>query len=202
MEKRRGSFFAEGEEKGMKQRERLLQLLKEKAYRKGKVILTSGKESDFYIDCRPVTLHPEGAYLVGRLLYERIREFAIPVEGVGGPTLGADPIVTAVSLISFMERHPLAAFIIRKEPKKHGRSLWIEGIDNLREGAPVVIVEDVVTTGGSTIRSIDRAEEAGLKVVRVLALVDREEGGRENIRGRGFEMEAIFHRVDFEGGPH
>lgn len=182
----------------MDPRERLLQLLKEKAYRKGKVILTSGKESDFYIDCRPVTLHPEGAYLVGRLLYERIRGYSIPVQGVGGPTLGADPIVTAVSLVSFMEGHPFAAFIIRKEPKKHGRSLWIEGIDNLPEGAPVVIVEDVVTTGGSTIRSIDRAEEAGLKVVRVLALVDREEGGRENIRARGFEMDALFHRSDFQ----
>jgi orotate phosphoribosyltransferase len=181
-------------------RERLLDLLKEKSYTRGKVILTSGKESDFYIDCRPVTLHPEGAYLVGKLLYERLRSSprqGVVVQGVGGMTMGADPIATAVSLTSFLEGNPIPAFIIRKEPKKHGRGLWIEGIRNLPAGTRVAIVEDVVTTGTTTMKAIERAKEEGLEVVRVLALVDREEGGKENLKKEGYELETLFTRDDF-----
>lgn len=179
-------------------RDRLLNLLKEKSFRRGKFILASGKESDLYIDCRPVTLHPEGAYLVGKLLFERLqRASSEEVRGVGGLTLGADPIATAVSLISYLEGKPIPAFIIRKEAKKHGRGLWVEGIANLPEGTPVAIVEDVVTTAGSTLKAIDRAREEGLRVLRVLALVDREEGGRENLKDHGYELEALFSRRDF-----
>jgi orotate phosphoribosyltransferase len=181
----------------MNLRERLLDLLKKKAYTRGKVILTSGKESDFYIDCRPVTLHPEGAYLVGKLLFECLQDSQEIVQGVGGMTMGADPIATAVSLTSFLEGKPVPAFIIRKEPKQHGRGLWIEGISNLPEGTAVAIVEDVVTTGGSTIRAIERAKEEGLKVVKVLALVDREEGGRDNLKKLGYNLESLFTRRDF-----
>jgi len=180
-------------------RERLLDLLKRKAYTRGKVILTSGKESDFYIDCRPVTLDPEGAYLVGKLLFERLLTCREVVRGVGGMTMGADPIATAVSLTSYLEGRPFPAFIIRKEPKKHGRGLWVEGISNLPDGAAVAIVEDVVTTGGSTIKAIERAREEGLKVVQVLALVDREEGGKENLKKLGYDLEALFTRRDFLG---
>ncbi|MGQ9693422.1 MAG: orotate phosphoribosyltransferase [Thermodesulfobacteriota bacterium] len=178
-------------------RKKLWELLKEKAYRKGKVILTSGKESDFYIDCRPVTLHPEGGYLVGKLFYDLIKSGPEKIQGVGGLTMGADPIATAISLISFMEGDPINAFIIRKEPKKHGRSLWIEGIDNLNEGSKVAIVEDVVTTGGSTIKAIEKATEERLKVVKVLAIVDRNEGGRENIKKCGYNLESLFTKEDF-----
>ena len=178
-------------------RERLLELLKEKAYRKGKVILASGKESDFYIDCRPVTLHPEGAYLVGKLLYERLQNSPQAIGGVGGLTMGADPIATAVSLISYLEGKPIPAFIVRKEPKKHGRGLWIEGISNLPEGTAVGIVEDVVTTGGSTMKAVERAKEEGLKVVKILAIVDREEGGKENLKKQGLVLEPLFRRCDF-----
>jgi orotate phosphoribosyltransferase len=178
-------------------RERLLDLLKTKAYTRGKVILTSGKESDFYIDCRPVTLHPEGAYLVGKLLLERLQNVPETVQGVGGMTMGADPIAAAVSLTSYLQGKPVPAFIIRKEPKRHGRGLWIEGISNLPEGAKVAIVEDVVTTGGSTIKAIERATEEGLKVVKVVALVDREEGGKENLKRLGYELESLFTRRDF-----
>ncbi len=178
-------------------REKLFNLLNEKAYRKGKFILTSGKESDFYIDCRPVTLHPEGAYLVGKLLFERLRSSLGNIQGIGGMTLGADPIATAVSLISYMEGNPIHAFLIRKEPKKHGRGLWIEGIQNLPEGTEVAIVEDVVTTGGSTIKAIERAVEEGLKVARVMAIVDRDEGGKENLKNYGYELEYLFTRHDF-----
>jgi orotate phosphoribosyltransferase len=178
-------------------RARLLDLLKTKAYTRGKVILTSGKESDFYIDCRPVTLHPEGAYLVGKLLFERLQNVQGIVQGVGGMTMGADPIATAVSLTSYLQGKPIPAFIIRKEPKRHGRGLWIEGINNLPEGTAVAIVEDVITTGGSTIKAIERATEEGLKVVRVVALVDREEGGKENLKKLGYELESLFTRRDF-----
>lgn len=178
-------------------REKLLDLLKEKAYRKGKFILTSGKESDFYIDCRPVTLHPEGAYLVGKLLFERLRTSSEKIQGVGGMTLGADPIATAVSVVSYLEGSPIHAFLIRKEPKKHGRGLWVEGIQNLPEGTEVAIVEDVVTTGGSTLKAIERAREEGLRVIRVLAIVDRDEGGRENLKKYGYELESLFSRRDF-----
>jgi orotate phosphoribosyltransferase len=184
----------------MNLRQRLLNLLKEKSYRKGKVILASGKESDFYIDCRPVTLHPEGAYLVGKLLFAKLQDAPEAVLGVGGLTMGADPIATAVSLTSYLEGKPMAAFIIRKEPKKHGRGLWVEGIANLPDGTPVAIVEDVVTTGGSTIKAIERAIEEGLKVVKVVALVDRQEGGRENLKDRGYELDSLFTRGDFLEG--
>jgi len=177
---------------------RLLELLKEKGYRRGKVILASGKESDFYIDCRPVTLHPEGAYLVGKLLFEKLGHSPEPIRGVGGLTLGADPIATAVSLTSYLEGKPIPAFIIRKEPKKHGRGLWIEGIGNLPIGTAVAIVEDVITTGGSTLKAVERAKEEGLKVVKILALVDREEGGRESLKSTGYELEALFTRHDFQ----
>jgi orotate phosphoribosyltransferase len=178
-------------------REKLFLLLKEKGFKKGKFILTSGKESDFYIDCRPVTLHPEGAYLVGKLLFDRLKSSLDKVQGVGGPTMGADPIATAVSLVSYLEGKPIPAFLIRKEAKKHGRGLWIEGIQNLPEGTEVAIVEDVVTTGGSTMKAIERAKEEGLKVARVLAIVDRDEGGRENLKNYGYEIESLFTRHDF-----
>ncbi len=178
-------------------RGRLLELLKEKAYTRGKVVLASGKESHFYIDCRPVTLHPEGAYLVGKLLYDRLKNSPVKIQGVGGPTLGADPIATAVALVSYLEKDPVPAFLIRKEAKKHGRGLWIEGIQNLPEGTPVAIVEDVVTTAGSTLQAVERAKEEGLRVVKVLALVDREEGGRANLQRLGYELESLFCRRDF-----
>jgi len=178
-------------------REKLFLLLKEKGFKRGKFILTSGKESDFYIDCRPVTLHPEGAYLVGKLLFDRLKSSLDKVQGVGGPTMGADPIATAVSLVSYLEGKPIPAFLIRKEAKKHGRGLWIEGIQNLPEGTEVAIVEDVVTTGGSTMKAIERAKEEGLKVARVLAIVDRDEGGRESLKNYGYEIESLFTRHDF-----
>jgi orotate phosphoribosyltransferase len=113
--------------------------------------------------------------------------------------MGADPIATAVSLISYLEGEPIPAFIIRKEAKKHGRGLWIEGIQNLPIGTAVAIVEDVVTTGGSTAKAIERATEEGLKVVKVLSLVDRREGGRENLKNLGYSLDSLFSRFDFMG---
>ena len=181
-------------------RDRLLQIIREKSYEKKEVTLASGKKSDFYIDCRQTTLHPEGAYLVGKIFYDMIKKSGLRIEAVGGPTMGADPIATAISLISHLEGNPMPAFIVRKEPKKHGLGQWIEGKKNLENGANVAIVEDVVTTGGSSIQAVKRAEEEGLKVVAVFAVVDREEGGSEKIREAGYEFKAIFTKGDVVGG--
>ncbi|UCD83911.1 MAG: orotate phosphoribosyltransferase [Deltaproteobacteria bacterium] len=181
----------------MNERKRLLEILREKSFERREVTLSAGGKSDFYIDGKQTTLDAEGAYLVGRLIYEIIKESSTAIEAVGGLTLGADPMVTAVALISHQEGNPIPAFIVRKEPKKHGTSAWIEGSKNLKRGVKVAILEDVVTTGGSTLRAIARAEEEGLKVVKVIALVDREEGGAENLKRSGYQLEAVFNRSDF-----
>ncbi len=178
-------------------RKRFLAILKEKSYEKRKVILSSGRESDFYIDCKQSTLTAEGAVLCGGLFFEMLEKGDWP-EAVGGITLGADPIVTAVSLTSALRGRPIPAFIIRKEPKKHGTAQWVEGMKNLRPGMKVAIVEDVVTTGASTLKAIERAEDAGLSVSRVLAIVDRNEGGAETIAGMGYRLEAMFLKEDVE----
>jgi orotate phosphoribosyltransferase len=178
-------------------RRRLLSILKEKSYEKRKVVLTSGRESDFYIDCRQSTLHAEGALLTGRLFCAMLEEGERP-EAVGGITLGADPIVTAVSLTCARRGWPVPAFIIRKEPKKHGTAQWIEGPKNLREGMRVAILEDVVTTGASTLKAVERAKLCGLVVARVLCLVDRNEGGAEAIAAAGYRVEPMFLKEDVE----
>ncbi|MDP2681551.1 MAG: orotate phosphoribosyltransferase [Deltaproteobacteria bacterium] len=179
---------------------RLLQIIKEKSYEKKEVTLASGRKSDFYIDCRQTTLHPEGAYLVGKILYDMVKGLDSVVAAVGGPTMGADPIATAIAVVSWLEGDPLPAFIVRKEPKKHGFGQWIEGKKNLANGAKVAIVEDVVTTGGSSLLAVKMAEEEGLKVCAVFAIVDREEGGGEKIREAGYEFKAIFTKRDVVGG--
>lgn len=178
-------------------RARFLSILKEKSYEKRNVVLSSGRESDFYIDCKQTTLTAEGSVLCGRLICEMLEKGEWP-EAVGGITLGADPIVTAVSLTSALRGRPIPAFIIRKEPKKHGTAQWVEGTKNLHEGMKVAIVEDVVTTGASTLRAIERAEGAGLVVSRVIALVDRNEGGFETIAEKGYRLEAMFLKEDVE----
>ncbi len=176
-------------------REKLKNIIMQKSYEKRKVMLSSGVESDFYFDGKQTTLHSEGGYLTGKLFFEAIREVE-DIEGVGGMTLGADPIATATSVVSYLEGKPMPAFIIRKEPKGHGTGAWLEGRKNLPPGSRVVIVEDVVTSGGSSLKAIKRAEEEGLKVLGVVTLVDREEGGRENIEREGYWLKAIFTKSD------
>jgi orotate phosphoribosyltransferase len=178
-------------------RRRFLSILKEKSYERRKVVLSSGRESDFYIDCRQTTLDAEGAVLTGRLFCAMLEAGERP-EAVGGITLGADPIVTAVSLTSVLRGWPVPAFIIRKEPKKHGTTQWIEGTKNLRQGMRVAILEDVVTTGASTLRAIERAVLSGLVVARVLCLVDRNEGGAVAVAEAGYRVEPMFLKEDVE----
>jgi orotate phosphoribosyltransferase len=178
-------------------RARLLTLLTELSFERRKVTLSSGRESDFYIDCKKTMLTAEGHVLIGRLLLDAIRRESPEAKGAGGLTLGADPLASAVSLTSFLENTPLPAFIVRKEPKGHGTGQWMEGRTNLATGSPVAILEDVVTTGGSTLKAIERVELEGLKVVRAFALVDRLEGGREAIEEKGYALTTLFTRKDF-----
>ena len=176
------------------ERRRLLQLLRRHAFERRRVVLSSGRESDFYIDCKRVSLLAEGHGLIGRLFLE-----ACPPEtaGVGGMTLGADPLASAVAAASYAAGRPIDAFIVRKEAKGHGTGRWIESPHSLGEGSRVVVVEDVVTTGGSTLRAIERIREAGFVPLKVLALVDREEGGRDAVEASGVPLEALFGRRDF-----
>ncbi|MCG8417863.1 MAG: orotate phosphoribosyltransferase [Proteobacteria bacterium] len=178
------------------QRGRLLELLRELSYQEREVILSSGQRSNFYIDCKQVSLSAEGHFLIGQLFGRVIAAVAPRAEAVGGLTLGADPLASAVSLVSFLAGRPLHAFIVRKEPKGHGTGQWIEGAQNLRPGMPVVIVEDVITTGASTLRAVERARGAELDVVHVVALVDREEGGRQAVTARA-PLTALFVKRDF-----
>jgi orotate phosphoribosyltransferase len=179
----------------MSEKARLKQIILELSYEKRKVVLASGRESDFYFDGKQTTLHPEGGYLTGKLFFDAIKDVE-QVEGVGGLTLGADPIATATSVVSYLEKRPIPAFIIRKEPKGHGTGAWLEGRKNFKPGSRVVIVEDVVTSGGSSMKAIKRAEEEGLKVLGVVTLVDREEGGRENIEAEGYWLKSIFTKAE------
>jgi orotate phosphoribosyltransferase len=178
-------------------RRRLLAMLTERSYAKKKVILSSGRESDFYIDCKKTILSAEGHWLTGKLMFAGVRELFSTAVGVGGLTMGADPIASAISTVSFLGNSPLQAFLVRKEPKGHGTGQWIEGLTSLPAGAKVVIVEDVVTTGASTIKAIERARAEGLDPVGAFTVVDRQEGGRETIEATGVKVVSLFARSDF-----
>ena len=165
-------------------KERMLQLLRTNSLQLGHFVLTSGKRSLYYFDSKFTTLHPEGAYLTARLILETIKREKLRIDAIGGLTLGADPIVAAVAAVSHAEREqyaPLSAFIVRKQPKGHGTKRQLEGY-NPAPGARVAIVDDVCTTGGSTLQAIERAEQSGCHVEAVLCLVDREEGGTEALQ--------------------
>ncbi len=164
----------------MRMRERLIQLIYKKAFKYSEepiFKLVSGRMSNYYFNCKAVTLNPEGMYLIGNIIFDMIK--GLDVKAIGGLTLGADPIANAVAYTSYLKGKPIEAFVVRKNAKSHGTMQWIEG--NVNEGDRVVIVDDVITTGKSTIEAITKAKDAGLKIVKVIALVDRQEGGYENI---------------------
>jgi orotate phosphoribosyltransferase len=152
--------------------------------------LVSGRLSHFYVNCKPTTLSPRGMYLVGHLVFERLHPAG--VAAVGGLTFGADPVAMAAAFASELRGQPFQAFSIRKTQKDHGIVRWIEG--DVRPGARVAIIDDVATTGGSTITAIERARAEGLDVVKALVLVDRQEGGLENIRRQVADVEAVVTR--------
>lgn len=177
----------------MNMKKRLVQLVIEKAFKYSEepiFKLVSGNMSKYYFDCKAVTLHPEGMYLIGNIIFELIKD--LNVKGIGGLTLGADPIAYAVAYTSFLKAKPIEAFIVRKAPKGHGMMQLIEG--NVRKGDRVVIIDDVITTGKSTIEAIKKAKEEGLEIVRVIALIDRQEGGKEAVESLGYQLESIITR--------
>jgi len=168
---------------------RLLEVFQEHGVLRGEFTLSSGLKSSYYFDARLVSLLPEGAYLVGKVICELLA--GEEVDAVGGLTLGADPIVSAVTLVSHLEGRPIPAFIVRGERKGHGTGKEIEG-HLPPPGSRVAIVDDVITTGGSVLRAIEAAEAAGCRVVKVIALLDRHQGGSEELRKRGYDFIAIL----------
>ncbi len=154
--------------------------------------LASGRMSDFYVDCRKVTHNAEGTYLIGNMVFDLIQ--ALPVQAIGGLTMGADPIAAAVAYTAFLNKRAINSFVIRKERKEHGLKKLVEG--DVQSGDRVVIVDDVITTGGSTIRAIEAARDEGLEVVKAVVLVDREEGGREEIIKYISSVEALFTKTE------
>jgi orotate phosphoribosyltransferase len=183
----------------MKDRERLLELLQTRSLEEREVTLSSGKKSNYYLDCKKVTLTPEGAYLSAKILLEMIKP---EVKAVGGLTLGADPLVVSIAVLSYLQgrsMRSLPGLIVRKEPKKHGTMSFVEG-PILEKGATVAVVEDVITSGASILKAIDRIEAEGYQPVQALAILDRLEGGKEAVEKRrtGLKLQSIFTRDDLK----
>ena len=173
---------------------RLARLLVAKSYREGDFVLASGRRSDYYFDCRVTALHAEGSWLIGTLFNHMLRE--MDIKGVGGMTMGADPLVAATTVISHEQGRPLHGLLVRKEAKGHGTGQFVEGLGNFSTGDRVAMLEDVVTTGGSLLKACDRIRDAGLSIVAVCAILDREEGGREKLREAGYDLLALFTRAE------
>jgi orotate phosphoribosyltransferase len=161
--------------------QRLKKRLREKSLFRGEVTLSSGKKSNYYMDCRLTTLDPEGSVLVAHSILELLAAKGVRAQAIGGMSIGADPVVSSVSALSYLQSRPLRGFLVRKERKEHGMQKRIEGLET---GAvrDVVIVDDVCTTGKSTFEAIEAAEAEGMKVVAVISVVDREEGGSDDLR--------------------
>lgn len=188
----------------MTDRGTLVRLLSQRSVRRGRFTLASGRESSHYIDARLTTMSPEGLAVIGPLALEAIRAHGWPADAVGGLTLGADPIAYATALASVASPPLVRAFTVRKEAKQHGTGRLIEG--PMREGDRVVVIEDVITTGGSALHAAEAVQRAGAVVSGILALVDREEGGRGVLESQGFPvicLATLSELLDQEpaGGP-
>jgi orotate phosphoribosyltransferase len=177
----------------MYDRQALLDLIKQQALRFGDFTLASGKKASFYLDCRQVTLDSRGAQLIGAGMLELLKSDMPDL--VGGMAIGADPITAAILTLAGIQSISLRGVMVRKEPKGHGLGRHVEG--PFKEGERLVIVEDVVTTGGSSLKAIEHCEAVGLKVARVLAIIDRLEGGREAFAERGYQLTTLFTIKDF-----
>ena len=182
-------------------RSQLLDMLKKRSFERRSIVLSSGKTSDFYIDCKQVTLHGFGHVHVGRCLLAEIEAFEArtgqTLGAVGGLTLGADPIASAVAMTAALHGRDLPAFIVRKEAKGHGTGAYLEGLKYVAEGTPVAVVEDVMTTGASSVKAVERTRAAGYPVPVVLGLVDRLEGARARLEEERLEVISVFTRHDF-----
>lgn len=182
-------------------RARLFELLRELSFSRRRVVLASGAESDLYVDCKQTALHPEGALALGHHLLKLVEQIEAragrKATAIGGMSIGADPLATAVSLAAWHRGRHLPAFLVRKTPKSHGTAVWLEGMANIDESASVVLLEDVVTTGGSTLKAAERVRDAGLDPFGVACIIDRGAGGMANLRADGLDAEALFHLDTF-----
>ena len=176
------------------ERDQLFRLLKAQAFFRGKFILSSGKTSDFYLDARLVSLSPAGAYLTAKIMLDMVKNDK--VSAIGGPTLGADPMVGAIASLSHQAGKGVNTFIIRKQPKAHGKQQQIEG-PALPEGGRIAIIDDVATTGKAFIESIEVLAKMKIKPVKAICIIDRGEGAREAVAKYGVPMESIFTIQEF-----
>lgn len=175
-------------------KEKLFKLLNQDALKRGKFILSSGKESNYYLDGRVITLTPEGAYLVANIILDMIKDQAL--DAIGGPTLGADPIVGALAALSYVNQQPIRTFIVRKQAKEHGMSRQIEGPE-LKAGDHVVLVDDVATSGKAILEAKQALDKIGVIAEKAIVIVDRNQGAIENLAKVGLKLESIFKITEF-----
>lgn len=175
-------------------REVLLHLLATQAYQEGDFTLSSGQKSSYYINGKPVSLSAEGAFAIGKLFFSLL---PTPTQAVAGLTLGADPLVSSVTVVSAYEKHPLSGIIVRKKPKGHGTNAYLEG-NALPSKAQVVVLEDVVTTGNSALFAVEQLKAVGYEVTEILAIVDREQGGKELYQKQGISFQALFSITEIQ----
>jgi len=175
-------------------KKRLFDILKAQAFFKGEFVLSSGKKSNYYLDARLVTLSAEGAFLCGRLILDLVKD--AKATAIGGPTLGADPMVGAVGAVSFLEGKPVKTFIIRKEPKGHGKGRMVEGPE-LVASDRIVVIDDVATTGKAFLHSIDALAQDGLKPVTCACIIDRQDGAKVALAAKGVELVSLFTAAEF-----
>ena len=177
-------------------RARLIEILTQLSFERRRVLLASGRESDFFIDCKQTILTAEGHALVGELMFQALGELP-ECDAVAGVELGGCPLASAVSLVSYQKGRPLAGFYVRKARKDHGTTKLVEGDKSLTPGMRIVLLEDVVTTGGSSLKAVETLREVGAVVVGIIALVDRLEGGAEAVRAAGLPLYSLSTRADF-----
>ena len=175
-------------------KKRLAKILVDRSYMEGTFTLASGKTSDYYFDCRQTSLHPEGAWLIGSLFNNMLAD--LPIKAVGGMTMGADPLISATSVMSHIQGRPLAGLIVRKTVKDHGTGRYVEGFGNVQPGDNVAMLEDVVSTGGSVLEACKRIKDLGLNIPVICTVLDRGEGGREQLLDAGYPLRAIFTRPE------
>ncbi|MBQ7585638.1 MAG: orotate phosphoribosyltransferase [Desulfovibrionaceae bacterium] len=172
----------------------LAELLLKLSYREGDFILASGKRSDYYFDCRVTALNAQGSWLIGKLFNLVLKDH--PIKGVAGMTMGADPLVSSTTVLSQETSRPLHGLLVRKQAKDHGTSQFVEGLGNFKEGDKVAVLEDVVTTGGSVLKACERLKAANLEIDCILAILDREEGGKDHLAKAGFKFISLFTRQE------
>lgn len=172
----------------------LFELLNNKALKRGKFVLSSGQESNYYLDGRIITLTPKGAFLVASLILEMIK--SDPPFAIGGPTLGADPITGAIAALSYIKNQEIGTFIVRKQPKEHGTQQQIEGPE-IPKGKSVILIDDVATSGKAILEAKQALDKAGIVVRKVIVIVDRQQGASENLAKAGLKLDSIFTIADF-----